>query len=241
VEPSSTPPWRVLDTPTAEAAARLTAAPETKAMSSLTIKVAAALVAVAVCVAIAIVAATSGGGGEVRVDGASPFPDAQPSGDVGPSVAGAGSLGRGDVVVEIVGAVQAPGVYHLPSGARVADLLERAGGYGPRVDAARAEHELNLAAPVKDGEHIRVPSRDDGPEKPTPGTSGPASGGAGLVDINTATQAQLEALPGVGPATAQKIITAREEAPFGAVEELRSRGVLGEKTFDKLRPLITVG
>jgi len=120
--------------------------------------------------------------------------------------------------------------------------VSRAGGYGPRVDTARAEQELNLAAPLRDGDHIRVPSRDDvasAGSSTVPGGGG--STGGGLVDLNRATQGELEALPGVGPATAQKIIGAREEAPFTAVEELRSRGILGEKTFEKLRDLVTVG
>jgi competence protein ComEA len=146
------------------------------------------------------------------------------------------------VVVEIVGAVREPGVYSLPVGSRLADLVRRAGGYGPRVDVTRAEQELNLAGPLRDGDHVRVPSRDD---QQAVGTSGPASSagsaGTAVVDINRATQSELEELPGVGPATAEKIIAAREEAPFTAVEELRSRGVLGEKTFEKLRALVTVG
>jgi competence protein ComEA len=238
VEPSSTPPWRVLETPPNDATARPPAAAEA-VTSSVAVKVVAGIVAAVVCAGIAIAIAVSGGGGEVRVDGGSPFAVTDASAPPETSVSG-GGLSGGEVVVEIVGAVQAPGVYRLPSGSRVADLLQRAGGYGPRVDAARAEQDLNLAAPVKDGEHIRVPSRDDRPAGPA-SDAAPASGDAAPIDINSASQAQLEELPGVGPATAQKIIAAREEAPFAAVEELRSRGVLGEKTFAKLRPLVTVG
>jgi competence protein ComEA len=100
---------------------------------------------------------------------------------------------------------------------------------------------LNLAAPLRDGDQVRVPSRDDAqaPAVPGSGTVQGTSAGA-LVDLNTASQAELEELPGIGPATAEKIMAAREEAPFGAVDELRSRGILGEKTFDKLRDLVEV-
>jgi competence protein ComEA len=238
VDPSSTPPWRVLETPAIDEAPRPAATPKPAPSGRpVALKVAAGVVGAIVCAGLAVALAISGGGGEVRVDGGSSFELTGPSPDPGASAVAVSSV----VVVEIVGAVRTPGVYRLAPGSRVADLLERAGGYGPRVDAARAEQELNLAAPVKDGEHIRVPSRDDSLAAPASIGPGDSGGSGALVDINTATQAQLEELPGIGPATAQKIITARDEAPFAAIEELRSRGVLGEKTFDKLRPLVTVG
>ena len=154
---------------------------------------------------------------------------------------GQDSLDGHDLVVEIVGAVPAPGVYRLPAGSRVGDLVQLAGGYGPRVDTARAEHELNLAAPLLDGDHLRVPSRDDVAACGPSGSAGSGGTGGALVDLNRATQSELEELPGVGPATAEKIIGAREEAPFAVVEDLRTRGILGEKTFEKLRDLVTVG
>ncbi len=78
------------------------------------------------------------------------------------------------------------------------------------------------------------------PRAPRPTPAAPGTPGGAPVDLNRATQAELEELPGIGPATALKIIAAREEAPFAAVEELRSRGVLGEKTFEKLRELVAV-
>jgi competence protein ComEA len=184
--------------------------------------------------------AAGGGNGVTRVEGGAPIAARSPAAS-GSGIAAAGS----ELVVEIVGAVRAPGVYRLPTGARVTDLIQAAGGYGPRVDTGRAEQELNLAAPLRDGEHLRVPSRDD-PAAPTApsGSGGSPAGGSSsgdLVDINNASQAELEELPGIGPATAEKIMASREEAPFATIDELRSRGVLGEKTFEKLRDLVTVG
>ena len=237
MEPSAPPPWRVLETPTSDASPRPAAEAASSSGMPAAIKIAAIGAAALAFAIVAIVVAVASGSGEIRVEGGSAMPIASASSLGAPSAGAIG--GGGELVVEIVGAVPKPGVYRLPPGSRLVDLLQLAGGYGPRVDTARAERELNLAAPVKDGDHVRVPSRDDEVAEPLPSSAVASSGGA-LIDVNTASQAQLEELPGVGPATAQKIIAAREEAPFAAVEELRSRGVLGEKTFEKLRPLLTV-
>ena len=236
MESSTPPPWRVLEATATDASGRPAAEPAPPSAVPVAIKVAAIGAAALAFAVVAIVVAVAGGNGEIRVEGGSAMPIGSTAGSALPS----SPVGGSGLVVEIVGAVPRPGVYRLPPGSRLVDLVRLAGGYGARVDTARAERELNLAAPIKDGDHVRVPSRDD--EVGAPVASGPVpSAGGALVDVNTATQAQLEELPGVGPATAQKIIAAREEAPFGAVEELRSRGVLGEKTYEKLRPLLTVG
>ena len=113
-------------------------------------------------------------------------------------------------------------------GSRVGDLVAAAGGYGPRVDTARAERELNLAATLTTAircgfRRATTRPRESRPAGASAGPGETAGPGTAPVDVNRATQAELEALPGIGPATALKIIAAREEAPFAAVEELRTR------------------
>jgi competence protein ComEA len=237
VEPSS-PPWRVFDAPAGQAAAEQPHGRE-PAQAGLPIQPVVLLAAgVAVLVGAIAVALALGGLGATA---------AGPEGSEA-VLAGTGSTlvaGGGEVVVDVAGAVVTPGVYRLGAGARVADAINAAGGFSARVDVDRVGAELNLAAAMSDGQQIRVPSRDD----PAPRTAAPGGGGGGpgggapggLIDLNTATQSELESLPGIGPVTATKILDARAETPFASIDELRERGLVGEKTFDSIRALITVG
>ena len=155
----------------------------------------------------------------------------------------AASASRGVVVVQIAGAVARPGVYSMPAGSRVADAIGAAGGYSTDVDPRAAEAKLNLAAKLQDAEVIAVPRRGE-----TAGVAAGSGGGSGagasaepsLVNLNTATAEQLDALPGVGPATAQKIIAARGEKPFATVDDLVTRKVITASALAKLRSLVTV-
>ena len=164
---------------------------------------------------------------------------------LGSGAAASGAVSPGELVVDVTGAVLRPGVYHLPAGSRVGDAIAAAGGYSPRVAAGAASKQLNLAAPLHDGEQVDVPSRDDVGAGSTAGAVGAGGGGSGgrptLVDLNTASESELDALPGIGPVTAAKIIAARADAPFTSVDQLLERKLVGQKTFDQIKSLVTVG
>lgn len=243
MDPSATP-WRVLEDPADRATGAIApvTAPSPIPRSALLMIGGAALLAVAAF----FLAFGTGAGGTVLVDGGAPLGSLSDASGVGSSPS-AGEPDGPELVVEIVGAVDRPGVYRLPPGARVGDLVAAAGGFGARVDADRVSRDLNLAAPIHDGDQVRVPSRDDAQTAPgstaggvsDPGATSGADAG-GPLDLNRATSAQLEALPGIGPVTAGKILTSREEQPFTDVQDLRTRRLVGEKTFEKLRDLVAV-
>src|SRR4051812_3263022 len=147
---------------------------------------------------------------------------------------GGGGGGGGMVVVHVAGAVRNAGVYRLRSGARVNDALARAGGATPRADLS----QVNLAAKVEDGRQVLVPRRAaTAPGAPTPPTGTTAPGQPAVpVSLNTATLEQLDTLPGVGPATAQKILDYREQhGGFGSVDELGEVPGIGDVRLAALR------
>jgi competence protein ComEA len=235
VDPTSVPPWRALEAPsdddrptTAGAVPVAGGVPTWRDPAVVKVVVVVGLAAI-VAVAAFWLAVSSGTSSGVDIDVAS-------SGAL-PSAGADGPATGGEVVVEVAGAVARPGVVRLPAGSRIADLIEAAGGFGPRVDTTRAALDLHLAAVLKDGDRIVVPSRDDPPRAAAAPTGG-ASGD--LIGLGSATLEQLDTLPGIGPVTAQKILDARAEAPFASVDDLRSRGILGEKTFERIRDLVTV-
>ena len=144
-------------------------------------------------------------------------------------------LAPAELVVHAAGAVRVPGVYRLPDGARVADLLEAAGGPAPDADLDR----LNLAAPLADGAQVYVPRQ--GEPVPAGGGGVATSQPAGPLHLNTATVEQLDALPGVGPATAQAIVTERDRrGGFRSVDDLLDVRGIGPAKLEQLRGLVTV-
>lgn len=141
------------------------------------------------------------------------------------------------VCVHVGGAVAAPGVYEVPEGSRVRDAVEAAGGF-----AQDAAHDaLNLARAVADGEQIVVPTQQAADQAAAESVFGPSTGASGKIDINRATAEQLDALPGIGPSTAQKIVADREaNGPFAACEDLKRVAGIGDKKYAELADAICV-
>ena len=136
------------------------------------------------------------------------------------------------VVVHVAGAVRRPGVYRLAAGARVDDAVRRAGGPTRRAELTA----VNLAARVEDGRQVVVPVRGAAPAAGPPAPAAPRK-----VDLNTATEEQLDALDGVGPVTARRILAHRaEHGGFRSVDELGEVPGIGDKRLAALRPLVGV-
>lgn len=140
----------------------------------------------------------------------------------------------GEVHVHVAGAVARPGVYRAEVGARVSELIDAAGGPAADADLDR----INLAAPAADGSQVYVPRKG---EAPPSGAAGAGASGDAVVDLNRATVDELDALPGIGPATAQAIVDHRtEHGPFRSVDDLLQVRGIGESKLAGLRKRVRV-
>lgn len=148
------------------------------------------------------------------------------------------------IAVDVAGAVARPGLYKFPEGARVQDAIDAAGGLLTTADTST----LNLAAKVEDGQQLSIPCKDGScpvgapaaVELPGSATEAPVITSGDLINVNTATLEELDSLPGIGPATAQKIIDYRDQnGPFYVPEDLLNVSGIGTTTLDKIRNLIS--
>jgi competence protein ComEA len=137
--------------------------------------------------------------------------------------------------VHVVGAVRRPGLYRLREGSRIADAVTRAGGATRKADMSL----VNLAAPVSDGVQIVVPRRVAAAAQGGGAAAGAPAAPTGPVHLSTATLEQLDALPGIGPVTAQKILDYRQEnGGFASVDELDAVPGIGPARMEQLREVV---
>ncbi len=138
------------------------------------------------------------------------------------------------IAVDVGGAVIKPGVYELKVGARINDALIAAGGLGEEADREWVEKNLNLAQKVTDGQKIYIPSQE---ESNTNKVSPSFNKGETFVKINTASAAELDTLWGVGPATAQKIISGR---PYSNIEDLLTKKIIKSNVYETIKDKISL-
>jgi len=151
----------------------------------------------------------------------------------------------GEITVEIAGEVLSPGVYKLPRESRVDDLLVAAGGFSADADRGWTDKYLNRAAKLTDGQKVYIPPANQQIDESSAKSSGGyktvssdfSSDSNNLVNINTASSAELDSLPGIGPVYAQNII---EHRPYSNVDELLSKGALKTSVYQKIKDLVTV-
>lgn len=145
------------------------------------------------------------------------------------------------IVVDVEGAVQKPGVYHLQAESRVNELIERSGGLTANADMIWVQKSLNLAKKLVDGEKVYVPQQEGEAEsinsiRSIKGNNEETGSLGNLIDINSASESELDSLPGVGTVTAQKIIAGR---PYSAIEELVEKKAVGQSVFEKIKDRVT--
>lgn len=146
-----------------------------------------------------------------------------------------GEEGAEEIVVHVGGAVQKPGVYRLKKESRVENAIAAAGGFSEAADQEYISKQINLAQKISDGIKIYIPQQG---ERTVLGTSGVSGNSVtSLVNVNTADAAQLEALSGIGPVTAAKIIDSR---PYNSIEDLTAKKVVSASVFEKIKEKITV-
>ena len=140
--------------------------------------------------------------------------------------------------IHVAGAVKSPGVYKLKEGSRVFDAINAAGGYALNADP----NALNLATPLTDGEKVYLPTLGEVPHQAASSSlPGGTSSSTSKININTADAQQLESLPGIGPAFAQRIIDYRtSQGRFSNIEDIENVSGIGKKRFEQLKDLITV-
>lgn len=140
----------------------------------------------------------------------------------------------GEVVVDLAGAIEKPGVYKLPSGSRIGDVLVMGGGLSASADREWVAKTINLAEEVKDGEKIYVPARSD---SRTADAGGPSKQLVGKVNINTASMAEIDSLEGVGEVRAKLILDSR---PYSRIYDLVSKAKIPESVYEKIKDKISV-
>ena len=205
--------------------------------------VAAVVVAVGVRYLVLPRASGSGGGDGIALGAVLPSAAASATLGASPAAAGTAPSPAADVVVYVTGAVRTPGIVRLPEGARGAEAVELAGGATSKAQL----DGVNLAAKVADGQQIVVPKRGAAPAAASGAATAATGGSSGTsapaapVNINTATVEQLDALQGVGPATAQKIVDYRtKNGPFKRIDDIKNVSGIGDAKFAAMKDSITV-
>ncbi|HEY2814128.1 MAG TPA: helix-hairpin-helix domain-containing protein [Acidimicrobiales bacterium] len=203
-------------------------------LSVARVALAVAAVAVAIVAAVVVLHPLSS---TARPEDSLPLASAAPSSASSSAVTSAPSTTAPQLIVQAAGAVVHPGVYTIASTARVNDLMTAAGGFAPDADPDQVE----LAATLTDGERVYVP-RVGETVSPPGGASGSSSAASqGPIDLNRASESDLEALPGIGPALAQAIVDYRtQHGAFTSIDDLTNVRGIGPAKLEQLRPLVKV-